>query len=54
MLSAQAGVEAIIDSCLEVRGARPGKLVKFEEQAIVSLCAQAKEVRPVQPSTSEY
>ena len=46
-------VDSIIDKCLEVRGARPGKLVKLEEKEILWLCAQSKELFLVQPNLLE-
>jgi hypothetical protein len=50
---AECQIDDVIQKCLEVRGARPGKLVKLEEKEIVWLCAQAKELFLVQPNLLE-
>jgi hypothetical protein len=52
-MAEQYQIDGVIDKCLEVRGARPGKLVKLEEKEIVWLCAQAKELFLVQPNLLE-
>ena len=46
-------VDEIIEKCLEVRGARPGKLVKLEETEINWLCTQAKDLFLAQPNLLE-
>ena len=37
-------VNVIIDKLLDVRGARPGKLVNLTEQEIKFLCVRSREV----------
>jgi serine/threonine-protein phosphatase PP1 catalytic subunit len=49
----EPNIDSIIDKCLEVRGARPGKLVKLEEQEIVWLCTAAKDILLSQPNLLE-
>ncbi len=45
----EADVNTIIDKLLDVRGARPGKLVTLTEAEIRSLCIRAREVFMTQP-----
>jgi serine/threonine-protein phosphatase PP1 catalytic subunit len=49
----EPNIDVIIEKCLEVRGARPGKLVKLEEQEIVWLCNTAKDILLSQPNLLE-
>jgi serine/threonine-protein phosphatase PP1 catalytic subunit len=52
-MAEQFQIDDVIDKCLAVRGARPGKLVKIEEKEAIWLCAQAKELLLVQPNLLE-
>lgn len=52
-MSNPAKIDTIIEKCLEVRGARPGKLVKLEEQEINWLCGTAKDLFLAQPNLLE-
>jgi len=53
MSGQKTNVDAIIEKCLDVRGSRPGRLVKFDASEIEWLCHQAQTLFLAQPNLLE-
>jgi hypothetical protein len=48
-MTTELDIDQVIDSLLEVRGARPGKQVNLDENIVKALCNNAREIFMSQP-----